>query len=131
MKDIIRATTQYGDMKGEISIDWHNSGLDLIEFAESLGFKASDYFLVGISFYRGEHGGIYISFYGVDKKEIGDDFEEISSFAKKNNNTLPVIEFKTEAELEDLQRYLKRVSIKAFQKDIAEHFELQGELELK
>jgi hypothetical protein len=130
MKNIIRATNRYGDMKGEISIDW-NAKPGFYEFVESLGFKTSDYFPVGISFYRGDNGGMYISVYGVDKKEIGDDFKEISSFAKKNNNTLPVIEFKTEAELEDLQKYLREVSIEAFQKDIAEQFELQGKLELQ
>jgi len=114
MPEIFTSGTQYGDIKGNITVDGFDSG-NLHEFAEDNNVDTSQYFPIGIEINRGEHGHESISITAIDTVAvgIGSTYDNIKDYFDQNE----VVNVKRidlpNATFQDYLKKCKRFSIAA------------------
>ena len=118
MSESAIATTQYGDLKGTVSIDGFDG-----PFLRILGQKSNmppGYTPVGISIYTSEpskRGFLSVDIYAVDSNVGGISGDDIRHYSKAHD-TIPVFQFNAQVEVADLLPYIKRLHIVAATKTI-------------
>ena len=113
------ASTQYGDMKGTASLDFH-SGTELHAFARDCGVKG---FAVAASLYRGESDFARISIYATDPALNLSTADEVRDYAKTQGK-LPVVKYETTKSLEDFMEYVKRFDVALRSRILPQYCEL-------
>ncbi len=103
------ASTQYNDMTGTAAIDWHD--FTVHSFAEKCGIDTRRYFPLGIKLYLGDRGYSSVSFAAAEKSIVGETIDEIESYAKANNGTVPTVRLESGATVEDIRGFAKRFEI--------------------
>lgn len=114
MQEIFTSSTQYGDIKGNITIDGMMGG-NLSEFAKANGINTSQYFPIGIEIYLGENDFQSISIIAVDKNAIGlgTTYENVKVYLEQNEEVdVKKIDLPN-ATLNDYLKLCKRFSIVA------------------
>lgn len=114
MQEIFRSSTQYGDLKGNITIDGFD-GRNLHDFAQANGVNTSQYFPIGIDIYIGDHGHQSISIVTIDVGAvgIGSTYDNIKEYLE-NNEEINVKKIDCpNATLNDYLKHCKRFSIAA------------------
>ena len=114
MQEIFTSGTQYGDIKGNITIDGFDSG-NLHDFAEDNSINTSQYFPIGIEIYRGEHGHESISIIAIDTAAvgIGTTYDNIKDYLNQNEDVDVKRIDLPNATFEDYLKKCKRLSISA------------------
>jgi len=106
--------TQYGDMKGVISIDGHNGVSELYELCEKNNIKRKDYFLIGFGFEEDTLDGVdsydsimcYVLL--LDKKNYPSTYDELEKLFTHNPKA-DVIKKSFEVKYSELYKYIKRI----------------------
>lgn len=114
MQEIFRSSTQYGDLKGNITIDGFD-GNNLHDFAQVNGVNTSQYFPIGLNIYIGENGFQNISIVAIDLGAvgIGSTYDNIKTYIDSNEE-IDVKKFDCpNATLDDYLKMCKRFSIAA------------------
>ena len=85
MQEVFTSSTQYGDLKGNVTIDGFDGG-NLHDFAQANGVNTNQYFPIGIDIYIGEHGHQSISIITIDVNAvgIGSIYENIKDYLESN-----------------------------------------------
>jgi hypothetical protein len=126
METKLEASTQYGDMKGTVAIDWP----DVVHFGEFLkeyGIDTKRFLPVAVEVYAGEFSES-ISVYGIEKSTIADNVDGIVEYARRHNDKLPVTKFDLECSFNELIKATKRfnlIATRSWAKDFT--FDVQGE----
>lgn len=114
MQEVFTSSTQYGDLKGNITIDGFMGG-NLHDFAKAYGINTSQYFPIGIDIYIGQNGHQNISIVAIDVGAvgIGSTYDNIKVYIESND----IIDVKKidcpNATLDDYLKVCKRFSITA------------------
>lgn len=114
MNTIFTSSTQYGDLKGNISIDSEING-DLHEFAKKHGVNTDKYFPVGIDIFIHVRGTASISILAVDFDNLKQDptYDNLKQYLEENEE-IDIIEIDlNNATFEDYLKECKRVNIVA------------------
>lgn len=109
------ASVQYGDFEGTIAIDGHEGG-----FLQELAARATEmpkgYWPVGFRMWNpyklGEDGSIPLTIVAACCAEVGENFEEMSSYHEKHGE-LPVYRFDSRINFAELISLMKRLDITA------------------
>lgn len=118
------ASTQYGDAKGTVSIDWHN-GTEIHELAKFIGVPKTYFSLaLSLSISSGDREIFYLTIYAAAKDEVGETADEIIQYSRLHD-TIPVKEFRGEVTIADLTKYVKRFRV------VATSHKLVGDAELE
>ena len=114
MQEIFTSSTQYGDIKGDVTIDGMMGG-NLSEFAKANGIDTNQYFPIGIDIYVGENKYQSISIIAVDKNEIGlgTTYENVKVYLEENEEVDVKKINLPNATLDDYFKLCKRFSISA------------------
>jgi hypothetical protein len=114
MQEIFTSSTQYGDIKGNVTIDGFSSG-NLHDFAKDNSINTNQYFPVGIKIYRGENGHESISIIAVDTAAvgIGTTYDNIKDYFDQNEDVDVKRIDLPNATFEDYLKKCKRFSIAA------------------
>lgn len=103
----ISAGTQYGDLKGNVSIDGNMGNDALFSFAKENGINTDEYFPISIGVYK---EGKYESI-SIDTSTIASSYDEIKKYLRENpDQPLPVKRFNLDVNLEDYLNFIKRFS---------------------
>lgn len=114
MYEIFSSATQYGDIKGDVTIDGTMGG-NLHDFAKDNGINTDKYFPVGINIYLGDNGHQSISIIAIDVEQIGigSTYDNIKDYMESNEE-IDIKKFNLpNATFEDYLRICKRFSIAA------------------
>jgi hypothetical protein len=85
MQKIFTSATQYGDIKGNVTIDGMMGG-NLSEFAKNNGINTDQYFPIGIEIYVGENDFQSLSIIAIDKNAIGlgTTYDNVKTYLEQN-----------------------------------------------
>lgn len=110
MSEIFKASVQYDDIKGEVSLD-HGDDKDLWDFLKDNEIDTDVYFPIGLNYYKGSYPGTF-KIITVNKTEIGlDTFDNIKEYIE-SLDTIPVKIFEIEMTLDEyIEKYTKRFSV--------------------
>lgn len=114
MQEVFTSSTQYGDIKGNVSIDGFD-GINLHDFAETYGIDTTQYFPIGIEIYIGQNEYQSISIVAIDMNTvgIGTTYDNIKIYLESNDK----IDVKKidcpNATLNDYLKICKRFSLAA------------------
>jgi len=104
----ISAGTQYGDLKGNVSIDSHTGG-GLFEFAKKNGIDTEEYFPISIGVYKeGDFESVTI-----DTVNVASSYDGLKEYLASNPAPLPVKRFTLNVSLNDYLKFIKRFSFVA------------------
>lgn len=102
----ISAGTQYGDYKGNVSVDRKDGKDPLIDFARDNGVDIEKYFLLSATYYNEN----YNSHVTIIATTIASDYAGVAEYIKSNKEPMPVKQFTIDISLEDYLKYMKRFS---------------------
>ena len=113
MKEKFTSSTQYGDIKGNVTIDGHGNP-NLHDFAEKYGIDTKKYFPIAIDIYRGiSHESIYIIAVETDLFGSGTNYSNIPDYLQNDTDAfVKKIELK-DATIEDYLKECKRFNLVA------------------
>jgi len=114
MQELFTLETQYGDIKGNITIDGFD-GENLHDFAKDNSINTNQFFPIGIEIYRSEHGNESISIIAIDTISVGisSTYENIKDYFNENENVNVKRIDLPNATLNDYLKKCKRLSISA------------------
>ena len=114
MEEVFTSSTQYGDIKGDITIDGQISG-NLHEFSKDNNIDTDKYFPIGIEIYIGENKYQNIDIIAIDKEAIGlgSKYENIKIYLEENDKPDVKKINIPNATLDDYLKFCKRFSISA------------------
>lgn len=118
------ASVQYGDLKGTVSIDGHETGGPLDDLAQHTCIKPG-YFPVGFGMHGldpNKNGKHSFTLFAVKVSEVGANIEEIKAYMKEHDQ-LPVVGFNGELDPGTFVSYFKRFALRAHSK----HLDLKPE----
>ena len=126
--DFKEASTQYGDLRGEVAIDGY-SGPPLSEMSELVNVP-EEYFPIGFYLFGGEGtfpaGTILLSVAAVEKAEYGKSVDEISKNVK--GDKIHARAYSEQVKFEDIFKHIKRLHLTAISrafKDVMIEYENQ------
>ena len=113
------ASAQYGDLKGTVSIDGHQTGGPLEELARHTCMKTG-FFPVGFGMNGldpDDQGRVAITIFAVDVREVGVTVDQIKAYVAENGD-LPVTGFRGAIDIGTFGQYFKRFRLRAHMKHI-------------
>jgi len=118
MSESFVAGTQYGDLKGTISLDGFSSP-PLYDFA-ALTDMPVGYWPVGISFYTLHitDGTIPFRIVAVQSSVVGHKTEDVEVYASEHNDEIPVYSFYGKINPHHLEGLFKRIDLNAILKGL-------------
>ena len=118
MSEEFIASVQYGDFKGTIAMDGHESGF-LQELAAQATEMPEGYWPVGFEMWNpyklDEEGSIPLTIVAARCADVGESFEEMNAYHQKHGE-LPVYRFCSKINFAELISLMKRLDIKAVAK---------------
>jgi len=116
MKEELKASVQYGDLRGEVACDGHQ-GILLHELAKKA--KLPDrYFPLAVSVYLGEHGTLDVDLFACQVASYGSSVDEIRRKGDAAGE-IDVEKFRLKIEASDLLKLVKRLDILAQHRGVA------------
>jgi len=114
MEEVFTSSTQYGDIKGNVTIDGQMSN-NLHEFSKNYKIDTEKYFPIGIDIYIGENKYQNIDIIAIDKDVIGLGlkYENIKAYLEENDKPDVKKINIPNATLDDYLKFCKRFSISA------------------
>ena len=103
----LKTGVQYGDMIGEIALDFFSNPLLLHDFAKQINID-KNYFPIALSIYQEKNTFIYL--YACEISFYGDNIDQIRITGLKNREIITK-KFELHISIEDLLNKIKRTSI--------------------
>ena len=105
--------TQYGDLLGVAALDWEGTGF--VDLLRDNGIDVDRYHLVGVRLWGMPPS--QCTLFVVDKSELGDSFDDIRAYAKRNDGAVPVEEFHLRLSIQELSKFVKQFSVDLLKRD--------------
>lgn len=112
LSDYVR--TQYGDFKGNVSVDFHGHDGDIytlckdynVDLTEKfpVGFRISEHTIEGV----GKQGNVSVTIYLLDENIYGNSFDEIASIIRQKNGIVTFISQQFFIPYSEIGKYIKR-----------------------
>lgn len=120
---IEKASTQYNDLVGSASLDFHG-GTDssLHQYARLMGVDTEIYHPIGLGFYIGESGGFYLKFFCVDQQNR-------EQYASENRGAVPIVLIRRKENMANFLRQVKRFDVVLSQKNGFPNHEITKEMD--
>jgi hypothetical protein len=113
----VKASVQYGDLRGDVACDGHQ-GVLLHELAEKAKLP-KEYVPLAVDVYVGEHGFLDVALFACEKNAYGDDIDEIQAKGRAAGD-IKVKKFAVKIDADDLLRLVKRLHIVARHRRVAD-----------